>query len=267
MSYNATNPTVIGNPTKKSDFDTLWNNVDAVKAIADAALKNIVEDTTPQLGGDLDLNGHQITALREALWTKVPTANFTAAPSSTSELAMGVDMTAAIKVDVSLWYVIGGVSCYGQVAVIAADKLTVRGAPLSGPVTALYYGGGTMAKPAYDASVNADGTANTTALKTGTVYTVTWRGPKSYVVSYSAKQSVHDSGTHGKFTLKIGGDDVNTSAGGLVIAANATEYKTDINIDVTKYDINDGEDLTAVVTQGSSVNGYGLRWNAVIITP
>lgn len=32
MAYSETNPVTIGNPTKKSDYDMLWDNVDAIKA-------------------------------------------------------------------------------------------------------------------------------------------------------------------------------------------------------------------------------------------
>ena len=198
---------------------------------------------------------------------KQTTGTFTATPASTSTITMTTDMTASIKAGMSLKYVIAAVTYYGRVAAIAANLLTVNGAPLGANVTALYYGGGIISQLAYDASVNVDGSANTTVLLTGTVFTIRWKKPTSYLVGYEAYQTTHDSGTHGKVTVKINGTEVNTSAGGLVIAANATWYSTVVDIDVAAYDVNNGEDVTFVVTQGSTVNGAGLRMNVIFVTP
>ncbi|MFA5715189.1 MAG: hypothetical protein WC998_05590 [Candidatus Paceibacterota bacterium] len=199
---------------------------------------------------------------------KQTTGTFTATPASTSTLTMNTDLTASIKAGMSLKYVIGGVTYFGIVGAIASNLLTVWGAPLSGDVTALYYDGGRISQLSYDATVNVDGTANTTALKTGTVYTLKWQKPTSYLVFYQAYQTTHDShATHGKVTIKINGTEVNTSAGGLVIAANATWYSTVVDIAVAAYDINPGEDLTIVVTQGGTADGAGLAAGAIIITP
>lgn len=222
---------------------------------------DLVQDTTPQLGGNLDPQGYSLN------WSQVPAANFTATPASTSTLTMLADMTSLIKEETSLMYVIGGVTYYGIVGAIAAGLLTVWGPPLSGAVTGLYYGGGSKSQLAYDSSINPDCSLNILPLKTGTVFTITWHKPKSYIVFYEALEVQHDSGTHGKFTLKAAGDDINTAAGGLVIAANNTKYKTLVDIDPTKYDINPREDITGYITQGSNADAYGLRWNGIIITP
>ncbi len=227
-------------------------------------IKNYLKADGTALVAPTNISGNSSTAT--SLWQQT-TGTFTATPASTSTITMTTDLTASILVGMTLKYVIGGVTYYGRVAAIAANLLTVNGAPLGGDVTALYYGGGSRSMPSYDATVNVDGTANTTVLLTGTVFTHTWRGPKSYIVHYEAIQTIHDSGTHGKFTIKAGGTDINTSAGGLVIAANATKYQTVVDINAAAYDINDGEDITAVVTQGSTVDGAGLRFNMVILTP
>jgi hypothetical protein len=202
-------------------------------------------------------------------WTGVPTANFTAAPASTSTLTMGVDMTASIKAGMTLEYTNAehGVA-YGRVGAIAANLLTVNGPPMPHDITLLRYGGGTLRQLTYDATVNVDGTANTTVLKTGTVYTLTWRGPTAYLVFWDAYQTTHDShATHGKVTMKVGGTEVNSSAGGLTIAANATVYSTVVDIDLAAYDIAEGENITIVVTEGTTKDGAGLRVNAVIVVP
>jgi len=76
-------------------------------------------------------------------WTQT-TGTFTATPASTSTLTMTTDLTASIKAGMPLRYAIGGTTYYGRVAAIASNLLTVNGAPLSGDVTALCYGGGTV---------------------------------------------------------------------------------------------------------------------------
>ncbi|HSW62161.1 MAG TPA: hypothetical protein VLH56_02400, partial [Dissulfurispiraceae bacterium] len=179
---------------------------EAIKSLSVTELTALINAGTVDLKGALELatNAEALTGTDTARaltaddlvyvltqrnvnrWTTVPSANFTAAPASTSTLTMGVDMTASIKAGMTLEYTISSVVYYGQVSAIASNLLTVRGAPLSGSVTLLRYGGGVQRQLCYDATVNVDGTANTTTLKTGTVYTLTWRGPVSYLVFYDA---------------------------------------------------------------------------------
>ncbi len=200
-------------------------------------------------------------------WTQT-TGTFTATPASTSTITMTTDLTATWLVGMPIKYTIGGVDKFGIITAMAANLLTVAGAPLSGDVTALYLGDKNKATQiSYDASVNVDGTANTTVLKTGTVATIKWAKPTAYLVYYDAYQTVHDTGTHGKVTVKINGTEVNTSAGGLVVAADTTTYATVVDIATAAYDVNRGEDVTLVVTAGSNGDGYGLRANMVFVTP
>lgn len=57
---NARVTTVLDEDTMSSDSATSLATQQSIKAYADTKLANIVEDTTPQLGGDLDLNGNNI---------------------------------------------------------------------------------------------------------------------------------------------------------------------------------------------------------------
>lgn len=195
------------------------------------------------------------------MWRIIPAANYTATPASTSTITMGVDMTASIPVGSSLRYTISSVEYFGIVTAIAAGLLTIAGAPLGGDVSNLQYGGGTVSQLGYN---NADSVEE---LSTGTAFTFRWNKGASYLVYYEAKQIVHDTGTHGKITFKVAGSEVNTSAGGLEIAADDTWYKTVVDIDSANYSIAYQEDITIVVTEGSNADGYGLVANAIIITP
>ena len=55
--------TIVDNTSGTNTGDNATNSSSATSAqgaLADSALQNIVEDTTPQLGGELDLNGHSV---------------------------------------------------------------------------------------------------------------------------------------------------------------------------------------------------------------
>lgn len=58
MSQNVTkNSTLEG---RILDLEKRLAHIEALEGLAAGGLDNVVEDTTPQLGGDLDLNGHNI---------------------------------------------------------------------------------------------------------------------------------------------------------------------------------------------------------------
>ena len=58
----------------------------SIKAYADTKLANVVEDTTPQLGGDLDLNGNQITSPDGTDLIDIPNGSIDLQTASTSRL-------------------------------------------------------------------------------------------------------------------------------------------------------------------------------------
>lgn len=195
-------------------------------------------------------------------WKLIPAANYTATPASTSTITMGVDMTGSISVGDTLRYTISSTEYFGMVTAIAANLLTVAGAPLGGDVSNLQYGGGDVTQVAFS---NAD---SASVVTTGTKYTLRWYKKKSYMVFYAVKMIGHDThATEAKLTWKINATEVNTSAGGLSIAANDTFVNTVVDIATAAYDVNRGEDITLVATQGGSIDGYGIVANAILITP
>jgi hypothetical protein len=196
------------------------------------------------------------------MWKIIPAANYTTGPASTSTITMGVDMTTSVLVGKSLRYTIGGTEYFGMVTAIAANLLTVAGAPLSGNVTNLQYGGGMVQQITYS---NAD---SLSVVTTGTKYTLRWNKEKSYMVFYQVKMIGHDThATEAKLTWEINATEVNSSAGGLSISANNTWYSTVVDVAIAAYDVNRGEDITLVATQGGSIDGYGIVANCIIITP
>lgn len=92
-------------------------------------------------GGTTDqyyhLTAAELPVAQGSIW--IPETAFTAAPASTSTLTMTSDRTATLKILDGLKYVIGGVTYHGVIASITSNLLTIRGAPLSGDVTSLYY--------------------------------------------------------------------------------------------------------------------------------
>jgi hypothetical protein len=197
------------------------------------------------------------------------TGTFTATPASTSTITMEEDLTGTILVGYPLKYVYdtggGAVIYYGIVTAITADLLTIAGAPLDTghDVTALYYG-----DPVRITQIFYNNSASVSVVTTGTKCTFRWSKAKSYMVFYQVKMIGHDThATEAKLTWKINGTEVNTSTGGLAISANNTWYSTVVDIAPAAYDVNFGEDITLVATEGGNVNGYGIVANAILITP
>jgi len=200
-------------------------------------------------------------------WKFVPTANFTATPASTSTLTMLIDMTAQIKAGMSLEYTIGGTVYYGQVYSIAAGLLTVRGAPLSGDVTLLRYGGGEIRQMQITIPGSYEDASNTALIASDLNSSYVWESPTSYLVWFSVHSDVHDSGTHGQASVRINNTEVNTTAGGETIAADATWYPTVVNIDTAAYDINYGEALEITAVKNGNGDATDLTVSMVFLTP
>jgi hypothetical protein len=201
-------------------------------------------------------------------WILVPTANFTATPASTSTITMGVDMTASILVGMALKYTISGTVYYGQVTAISSILLTIRGAPLSADVTALYYGGGEIIQVVLPVNGTYEDASNTALLTSDNDSPITWEKPKSYCVFYKVWSRLHDThATHGQASIRINNTEVNTTAGGLTIAADATWYATIVDIAVAAYDINYGESLEVTAVKGGTGDASDLNVIAVFVTP
>jgi hypothetical protein len=200
-------------------------------------------------------------------WTQT-TGTFTAAPASTSTLTMTTDLTASIKVGMSLKYAIGGVTYYGRVAAIAANLLTVNGAPLGGDVTALYYNGGWLREVVVIIPGPYEDASNTALITSDLTSNLLWWLPTSYLVYFSVYSNVHDSGgTHGQASVRINGTEVNTTAGGELIAANTTWYPTVVNIATAAYDINPGELLEVTAVKGTTGDASNLTVHMIFLTP
>jgi hypothetical protein len=272
LTVEASKSYQIGMSVRIAYSSTVWmhGEVTSYNPTTGALVVNVthVLGSGTQAAWTVSLSGPVFAVSHSAMWQQVSGSAFTATPASPSTITMLSDQTAAIKAGMTAKYTVGGVDYHGQVSAIAAGLLTVRGAPIPGDVSALYYDGGKLLHVCYDTSVLSDGTANTIPLLTGTVDTLNWQDRDAYVIYYNARQTTADThATKGKFTVKVNGNDVNTSAGGLSIAANATLYETGVDINVTNYKIVKGQDLTLVVTQGGNANGAGLRATALILVP
>jgi hypothetical protein len=182
---------------------------------------------------------------------------------------MTSDLTASIKAKMSLKYVIGGVTYYGQVSSIASNLLTVNGAPLSGDVTALYYDGGTLRKIIVMVPGTYEDASNTSLIASDVKSCAlkTWDLPVSYLVHYKASSLTHDSGAHGQASVRINNTEINTTAGGLTIAANATEYQTIVDIATAAYDINPGEAIEITSVKGGNGDATYLTVEMTFLTP
>jgi hypothetical protein len=181
---------------------------------------------------------------------------------------MGTDLTATILVGYPLKYVIGGTTYYGIVTAIASNLLTVAGAPLGGDVTALYYGDPIRVTQMVIAIPSTYEDASNTGLVLSDINSnIIWQRAKSYLVKYTAWSKTHDSTTHGQASIRINGTEVNTTAGGLTIAADATLYSTVVDIATAAYDINNGEAIEVTAVKNGAGDATNLVMTLIFVTP
>ena len=240
-------------------------------AVTNAKLANMDVSTikariTAGTGDPEDATVSQINTILNHGW-KQTVGTFTAAPASTSTLTMTTDLTASILVGMSLQYAIGGVTYYGRVAAIAANLLTVNGAPLGGNVTALYYDGGIVNEIIIDIPGLYEDASNTALIASDRYSSFIWKKTKSYLVYFSVWSRIHDTGTHGQASVRINGTEVHTTAGGPTIAADATDYPTVVDIATAAYDINDGEAFEITCIKGGGGVAQDLRVLMIFVTP
>jgi hypothetical protein len=187
-------------------------------------------------------------------WT--PETNFTATPASTSTLTMTSDRTAVILVGSGLRYTIGGVVYYGIVTAIAANLLTIAGAPMGANVTALAW-----CEPARVIQLDigpVPGTfadaANTTLIATDMRAKFDWNITKAYLVQIRHTVRVDDSGANQPIVgVSINGAIVNTGNTNTGLAVAETWVSTVVDINSANYDINRDEAIE-IVTDASGTN-------------
>lgn len=193
---------------------------------------------------------------------------FTATPASTSTLTMTSDLSATIKPGYPLKYTIGGVTYYGYCTAITSNLLTVAGAPLGGSVTALSYGDPTRVTQIQAQIPSTYEDASNTALIASDLKTsFIWSKSTEYLVQYSVYSYTADGSGDGKASVRINDTEVNTSAGGLTIAAATTWYSTIVNIDSAAYDINYGESLEVTAVKGTGGDATYLTVKMIFVKP
>ncbi len=226
-------------------------------AITNAAL------TTPTLGvaAATSINSSVVG------WNRT-TGTFTATPASTSTITMTTDLTATIIVGMPLKYKISTTYYYGIVSAIASNLLTVAGAPLGGDVLELYYGPPEkVTQMVVSIPATYEDATNATLIATDVHSNLIWQKAKSYLVKYTMWSATHDSTTHGQASVVINGTGVNTTAGGLTIAADATLYSTVVDIDTAAYDINNGEAIEISAVKNGTGDATYLVATLVFVTP
>ena len=202
-----------------------------------------------------------------SFWTET-TGTFTATPASTSTLTMTEDLTATILANMPLRYVIAAVTYYGIVSAITANLLTVNGAPLSGDVTALYYGDATRVTQInviipglYEDASNTDLIGSDLASK------LIWNKSKAYLVRFRVYSAVADTSDNGQASVQINNTEVNTTAGGATIVTAATWYPTIVNIATAAYDVNPGEEIEVTCIKGTTGDASDLTVEMTFVIP
>lgn len=200
-------------------------------------------------------------------WKSIPADYYTSAPASTSTLTFGTDVTSFVLTGMGLRYTIGGVVYYGRASTITSILLTVNGAPLSGAVTNLQVGGD-ITQLVLPVNGLYEDASSTTLLLTDNKTPLIWKKEKAYAVAYQVWSRIHDSGgTHGQASVRINDVELNTTAGGLTIAADATWYSTIVDIATAAYDINPGETIEVTAVKGTTGDAQDLCVTLILVTP
>jgi len=278
---NYTHPNHSGDVTSSGDgAQTIAAKAVTLAKMADLAQNRILGRVSSGAGVPEALTPANVRTIAEIndvdterakrLWRLVPSANYTACPPSTSTITMLANMTATIKPGMSLRYTWNDVEYFGQVAAITDELLTVRGAPLSTSydVSNLQFGGGVVHELVLPVAGTYEDADNTALLASDNAAPVIWLKEASYAVHYRVWSRKKDTGaTAGKASVRINDAELNSSAGGLTISADATWYSTDVNINVSNYDIQQGEAIEVTATKGTNGDAEDLCVILIIITP
>jgi hypothetical protein len=181
---------------------------------------------------------------------------------------MTADLTASIKVGAQLEYVIGATTYYGQVQAIAADLLTVRGIALSGDVTSLKYGGGTLRQVVVIIPSTYEDATSTGLIVADLKSQLVWELPTSYLLAFECYSNVHDShATHGQASVRINATETHLQTGGPFISANTTWYPTGIDLAPAAYDVLNGEVIDVTAVKGGTGDASDLTVIMIFLTP
>jgi hypothetical protein len=196
-------------------------------------------------------------------WIAEATGSFTAAPSDTDTLAMSD--TTNMKIGTPIKYVIGGNTGFGMVkAVTDNTNIDIVGSPLSGSLSALYYGDRSrvVTTSLFVSGTYGDG-ANTDLLASDMNTYFKWRMGKAYLVSFSAVHKTPDTGTQAKVNVQINNAAVSTndSNNGIQLSASSGTWVDNgaVEINTNNYDINFDEELeVACAVSRQNRNGSDL---------
>ena len=208
-------------------------------------------------------------ALQVGNWTTIAASAYTATPASTSTITMITDMTATLGVGTPVRYVIGSTIYYGIITAIAANLMTIAGAALGGDIVSMQYGDSSRVRQVIVTVAGTYEDADNTALiLSDNLQPLIWKLGKAYCVHYAFYSVTHDShATHGKATVRINNTELNTSADGLEIAADATWYSTVVDIATSAYDINPGEAIEFAVKKGGTGDATHLTGILIFVIP
>jgi len=188
-------------------------------------------------------------------WTAlVKDDDFNDQPASTSTITMVTDQTATIKVGMGIRFKLSGTYYYARVKAIAADLLTIQGAPLTtgdGDLTELWWG----LQKTFQVDIAISGTygaaTGNTLIQSIMRARKWWGGRAAFLVHFWGTHETADAGTQPQVNPRINTANVSTdnSAGGIELSTAGVQVANgDVAINPSNYSIVDGSRLELACT-------------------
>ena len=208
-----------------------------------------------------DVTAHNFTGsgkINSSVVGWVAVTGFTATPNSTSTLTVP-DITSWATVGLPIKFAAGGTTYYAQITGLSSSLMTIAGAPFSDNVTSLEVGApDRIAEMVLLVPGSYEASSSNTVLLTKNKQSLVWHKPEAAVVKYTVFSNTADTGSAGKVSVYINGNELNTSAGGLSIANAQTTYSTVVDIDAGNYTIAYGQPIEITATKGGNGDAADL---------
>ena len=246
---------------------SLVSAINEINTNADLSLKNIVEDVTPELGGDLDLKGNNII---NSIGTSNITANGTITTTgdiSTNGIVTGSKFIGVVEVGADVTPELGGdlnLSTFDGATLLSTHDIVGTGnINITGSVTATTMSGAWSGNLSGDMGLNSNNITGTGNINiTGGVTATTFSG------NLGADLGLNSNNITGTGNINITGSLTATSIAGTVTGTTQSAGDNSTKLATTAYVIgavaleNTLEEMNDTTISGTPSDGQTLTYDA-----